>query len=50
MALFGERAKAGFLPLPINRNSCGVNGSYSSVGDFGSNAIAGDKCDLVGHL
>ena len=50
LALFGERAQAGFLALPINRNSCGVNGSYGSVGDFGSDAVAGDKCDLVGHL
>ena len=50
LALFGERVQAGFLALPFDRHSGGIDGAYGSVGDFGSNAIAGDKCDLVGHL
>ena len=49
LALFGERAHAGFDALPFDGDAGGVHSAYGSVGNFGSNAVAGDESDLVGH-
>jgi hypothetical protein len=49
LTLFGERADAGIDALPIESDTGSVNGAYGSVGDFGSNSVAGDECNQVGH-
>ena len=50
LALFGERANAGFDALPFQGGAGGIYSTYGSVGNFGSNAVAGDECDQMGHV
>ena len=49
LSLFGEGAHAGFDALPFDRDAGGVNGANGRVGHFGSDAVAGDERDLMGH-
>ena len=49
-ALLGQRAQSGFDTLPFDRHAGGVYRAHARVGYFGSESVAGDECNQVGHL
>ena len=49
LALFGERARAGFHALPFDRDAGRIHRAHGGVGHFRSDAVAGDERDLMGH-
>jgi len=47
--LFGQRPGAGIDALPFNGCAGGVNSAHRGVGNFGSDSVAGDEGNQVGH-
>ena len=49
LSVFGQRARAGFDALPFHRDAGRIHCAYGRFGYFGSDAVAGDERNLVGH-
>ena len=49
LALLGQRAHAGLHALPFDGDAGGFDRAHGGFGHFGSDAVAGDERNLVGH-
>jgi hypothetical protein len=45
----GDDVAGQLRAVPDDFDACGFDDTDSGVGDFGSDAVAGDECDVVGH-
>ena len=49
LAVLGQGARAGFHALPLDGHAGGIHRAHRGFGNFGSDPVAGNQRDVMGH-